>query len=148
VEIVDTFGFLVGRWRVTRSIEDHWNQSSGWFEGVATFAQGDSAAPERERSAHYDESGQLYFGDHTSAVQRHLDYRERVDGSVGLYFADGREFVDLNLGVGVWNSFHLCGNDKYSVATVARSQDIVEEHWQVRGPTKGYDAQTTLTREG
>jgi len=148
VEIVDTFTFLLGRWQVTRSIEDHLAGTRGWFAGVATIAEQRCSEPENGSRAHYDEDGQLHFGVHTGAAQRHLEYRGRSDGSVALYFADGRAFVDLDLCAGEWQSTHLCGQDEYTIVTVVRSSGLVEEHWQVHGLAKRYEATTTLTRIG
>lgn len=148
MEIADTFAFLLGTWQVTRTIEDHRSKTQGWFEGRATITEQISEGPEFGSRAHYDEDGQLHFGEHTGAAQRHLEYRGHKDGSMGLYFADGRAFIDLDLCSGEWQGTHLCGRDHYTIATTIKSHDVVEEHWKVQGVAKSYEATTTLTRVG
>jgi hypothetical protein len=68
--------------------------------------------------------------------------------TVMVYFTDGRPFVDLDLRTGAWQSNHLCGDDRYEIATFVRSRNIVQERWGVQGPTTDYDAVTTLLRVG
>jgi hypothetical protein len=63
-----------------------------------------------------------------------------------FYFLDGRPFVELDLVGGKWRSVHVCGDDRYEIATAVCSNDMVRERWQVTGPEKDYDAVTTLSR--
>lgn len=149
MEIVDTLGFLVGTWQVRRSIEDHQSGIRGSFEGKATLTQPpftcDLALGKR---AHYDETGELHFGSHVGQARRSLEYLRLDDATAMLYFTNGRPFIDLDLSGGTWQSIHLCGDDRYEIAICARSSDVVEERWRVQGPTKDYDAVTTLIRVG
>jgi hypothetical protein len=147
-KITDTFGFLLGTWRVERWIEDLVVPASGSFRGTASVLErppdGDASPLGRAR---YDETGELHFGSYRGSAQRRLEYH-RMGAAVLLHFSDGRPFVDLDLRAGEWRSRHLCGADRYEMAFLVLSRDVVEERWQVQGPTKGYEAVTTLTRLG
>jgi hypothetical protein len=147
MEIVDTFAFLVGTWRVMRAIEDHRAGTRGWFEGVAALTEvpSDRRGPLGAR-ARYDEVGELHFGTHIGQARRSLQYTRMGDATVMLYFTDGRPFVDLDLAPGEWHSTHFCGDDRYDIATFVRTRSVVEERWRVTGPATGYAAITTLTR--
>jgi hypothetical protein len=147
VEIVATLGFLRGTWVLERSIEDHRTGTRGWFKGMATL----TAAPigstgALEARARYAEVGELRFGTHKGQARRILEYRQLDGVTVMLYFADGKPFVDLDLRTGVWQSHHLCGDDRHAIVTSVRSGDTVHEHWRVQGPTTNYEANTVHTR--
>jgi hypothetical protein len=149
MEIVDTLGFLLGTWRVSRSIEDHQSRIRGSFEGTAALTEPPSGCNfSLGARARYDEEGELHFGTHMGQAYRSLEYMRLDDVTVMLYFTDGRPFVDLDLSTGAWQSNHLCGDDRYEIATLVRSRNIVQERWRVQGPTTNYDAVTTLMRVG
>lgn len=147
VETVDTFSFLLGTWCLERSIEDHLSGTRGAFRGRAALVE---VAPDQEflvdGRASYDERGELRWGSHVGPASRRLGYTRQTNAAVLLSFADGRPFVNLDLGSGVWQSTHDCGADRYEIATVIRSYRVLQETWRVRGPGKAYDAITTLTR--
>jgi hypothetical protein len=172
MQIADTLGFLLGEWQVTRSIDDRRQGVTGWFEGTASFEgtawfegtasfegtawfgetpDGDQAPPGRGGGpgsrARYLESGELHLGSHTGLARRRLECRRLHDLAVMLHFSDGRPFVDLDLRSGAWRSDYLCGEDRYQLSTVVHSRDVVRERWRVEGPTKDYEAVTTLTRD-
>jgi hypothetical protein len=147
MEIPDTVGFLLGTWDVDRSIADHRSLVSGSFRGTAVVAAEPRPGPGGGSRARYEETGELRFGSHAGPASRRLEYAAARDGgAVSVRFADGRPFVDLDLGGGRWQAVHQCGADRYELTTVVRSHDVVEERWRVRGPAKDYDAVTTLTR--
>jgi hypothetical protein len=149
MEIVDTLGFLRGTWAIVRSIEDHRIGTRGSFKGTATLISlpidSDVALEPR---AHYAEVGELRFGTHTGRARRTLEYRQVDAVTVMIYFADGRPFVDLDLRTGVWQSDHVCGDDRHEIATFVRSGDMVVERWRVRGPMTDYEAIALHTRVG
>lgn len=147
MEVVDTLSFLLGTWGLARSIDDHRAQALGSFRGIATV-EAPGPAPERSGWGHYQESGELRFGWRTVPARRRLEIRRQDGGAAMLLFSDGRPFVDLDLRHGVCRRVHRCGEDRYEIATVVRSGDLVQEHWRVRGPHKDYEATTTLTRLG
>ncbi len=147
--ILDTLGFLLGTWRIARAIEDHRSETCGSFDGMATLTEKtthrDTA---RGMRARYEEAGEMRLGGYVGQACRLLEYRREAndDPRLMLHFTDGRPFVDLDLRSGAWQSIHLCGDDRYEIATFVRSHDLVQERWRVRGPTKDYDATTTLRR--
>jgi len=147
VEIHDTLAYLLGSWVVERSIDDHRNASGGTFVGVSQLSPDPSlmtgGVVER---AIYDEQGELQLGDHVGSARRRLEYRRKDDGSVSLFFLDGRHFVDLNLSSGTCEDTHFCAPDTYRIKIVAGSMCSFEEHWHVVGPHKDYEAITTYTR--
>ena len=151
MDVADTLGFLVGRWRVERLIDDHRQGVEGSLKGKATLVELPSEPPSERGPgprirARYDEDGDLRFGSHVNHAQRSLEYHRLDDAAAVLHFPNGRPFVDLDLRTGAWRSVHLCGEDRYQIATLVMSPDVVQERWWVRGPTKDYDAVTTLTR--
>jgi hypothetical protein len=152
VEIGDTLGFLLGTWQVTRSIDDHPSGTFASFTGIAAVAATVETVPAANagpaRRARYDETGELRIGTYTGPARRSLEYLRLEDGTAKVSFSDGRPFITIDLSRGAWKSTHLCGEDRYDIALLVRSPDVVEEHWRVQGPTKRYDAVTTLVRLG
>ncbi len=145
--IGDTLSFLIGTWTVTRSIQHRRSGLSGSFTGTATLAWvAGEGMPDALARARYREDGELRYGSYAGPASRGLEYARLGDAAVMLYFPDGRPFTDLDLRSGSWRGSHLCGADRYEICTVARSRDVVQERWRVRGPTKDYDAVTTLQR--
>ena len=148
VEIHDTLVFLLGGWNVERSIDDHWNATSGTFVGVSRLSLDPSLIASGDAGqAIYDEQGKLQLGDHVGSARRRLEYRRQDDGSVSLYFLDGRHFIDLDLSSGISEGTHHCASDIYYVKIVVRSMHLYEEHWRVVGPSKDYEAITAYSRE-
>jgi hypothetical protein len=146
MEVADTFGFLLGSWRVNRSIEDRQAGISGTFQGSALLV----IPPEWQARgvwARYDETGTLEFGGHRGPATRTLGYMRRHDGTVAVFFPDGRPYIDLDLRTGSCERDHPCRDDLYRLKFTVRSLDEFQEHWEVQGPAKNYQATTTLTRE-
>ncbi len=146
MEILEPLDFLVGSWDIVRSITDYQSDIQSSFEGTGSFAFMPLAESAVDQLMRYDEFGVLHLGDHHSGARRSLDYRLITRSMVMLYFTDGRPFVDLDLTDGQWTSSHLCGDDLYDISTLVRSETTIEELWHVRGPSKSYEATTTLTR--
>jgi hypothetical protein len=142
---VDTLGFLLGAWRLERSITDHRSGMAGSFSGEAILAAADAGAQLPER-AHYEESGELQFGAHRSSARRTLDFVRLSGGCVLLCFADGRPFIEVDLSEGACRRTHDCGQDIYEIEMDVISEDLVQERWRVRGPAKDYSALTALRR--
>jgi hypothetical protein len=141
-----TFNFLLGVWEVNRTIEDHSLGVPGSFQGTATFQKVPPVDKLVSHRALFVETGMLNFGHYQNSASRHLELRESHGSTVALFFSDGRHFVDIDLTAGRWESSHLCGDDRYTISTVAISRNSFQECWKVRGPRKSYDAVTTLTR--
>jgi hypothetical protein len=86
MEVADTFGFLLGAWRVSRSIEDRQAGISGSFEGSALLVI-PLEWQARGVWARYDETGTLQFGGHRGPASRTLGYMRRHDGTVAAVAA-------------------------------------------------------------
>ncbi len=146
--ILDTLEFLLGNWRVDRRIQDHILESDGHFQGTASIS---ALEPLSEYDppvrATMSESGELRFGAYNGTATRRLELsRFERFAVVSVAFSDGRPFVDLDLRKGIWQSWHVCGNDNYQIITTVLSDDSFEERWQVRGSKKRYDAVTNFVR--
>ncbi len=151
VEIADTLAFLLGTWRLERSIEDHLAATRLSFSGLASLTAADSGAETGEQitpaRARYEESGELIIGaGYRGPATRTLDYARLNESGVMLYFATGQPFVDLDLRAGAWLGIHDCGEDRYEIRTEVLADDTIRERWHVRGPRKDYEAITYLIR--
>lgn len=147
MDVDNTLVFLLGRWSIHRSLV-HGGGACGTFTGVGVLAARPcSDVSPRRRWAHYEETGNLRFGTYSGSATRQLDYAAGPEGrSVAISFCDGRPYIDLDLTAGSWTARHPCAADLYEISTRVISSDLVEECWRVRGPTKSYDAVTTMTR--
>jgi hypothetical protein len=147
VEIADTFDFLLGTWDLDRLVDDHRSGEPVSFEGEASVvAAGTLGHNVQGRRASYTETGEVRCGGHVGPAVRRLELVLVHDAAVMLHFTDGRPFLDLDLRTGHWLGSHLCGDDHYQIETFVLSHDVVQEHWRARGPTKDYDAVTTMRR--
>jgi hypothetical protein len=91
--------------------------------------------------------GVLDFGTFHGPCERSLQYLSQKGTGVRVLFADGRPFIDVDLSRGGQRSTYHCGHDLYVISFVIHSEDVLCETWRTRGPTKDYEATTTLTRE-
>jgi hypothetical protein len=164
----DLLSYLSGEWQVTRRLTDHRSGTSGEFAGTASFRAPDSTAsfrapdstasfraPDSTASFRalgstaglaYREEGELRFGDHVGPASRELIYLTAEDGGLDVRFSDGRAFYRLDLSGGRWTAGHPCGRDHYQVTGELLGPDRYAEHWQVTGPAKNYEIDTTLVR--
>jgi hypothetical protein len=140
-DIAWTIEFLRGDWSVERRILDRRAGQDGSFRGMARFqSSGDSQLLD------YTEDGDLHLGSHHGPARRRLIYSGRADGAADVRFADGREFYRLDLRAGNWQAEHPCRADSYHVTFTRLSPDSFTETWQVAGPHKDYELQTTYRR--
>jgi Family of unknown function (DUF6314) len=150
-----TIEFLRGDWDVERRITDRRAGLDGVFTGTGRFraAAGFPAAPGSPPAAgalvlDYTEDGELRFGRHCGPARRSLIYCGRADGAADVRFADGREFYRLDLRAGTWHADHPCRADRYHVTVSRLSPATFTETWQVAGPDKDYELETTYRRFG
>ena len=158
MEVVDTYGYLLGVWNVERMIEDYRCGESGVFAGSVAVCQLDSqlslipgaeaAPPRRRQAATYHETGTLRWSGTELACARRLLLADIREGRAALRFADGRHFVDLDLRTGGCEVRHDCGDDGYLIKFLVQSADSYEEHWEVKGPGKDYRADGIYRRDG
>jgi hypothetical protein len=136
-----TIEFLCGDWDVERRISDRRAGQDGLFRGTARFqSTADS------RMLEYTEDGELRFGSHCGPARRRLLLCGREDGAADVRFADGREFYRLDLRSENWQAEHPCRADRYFVTVTRLSPDSFTEVWQVAGPDKDYQLETTYRR--
>jgi hypothetical protein len=142
----ETLDFLLGRWRVGRTVTDHQNGGQSHCRGTATFSPFDNGTTLDDDHVRFDEVGEYRVGDYRGEAHRSLEYVASSDSRVVINFTDGHHFIDLNLAAGESRDEHLCKEDRYEITTVVTSPDIFEERWHVEGPQKNYDAVTTFVR--
>ncbi len=143
VAIDDTYEFLLGQWRLERTLTDHLLHETGVFSGTATVTRRTVAAPE---TAQYREVGLLRFGAYQGTARRSLGYQRQTGGAVTMTFEDGREFVACDLRSGRWRAVHRCGEDRYELGWRVVARDVISEGWRVRGPLKDYEARCVFRR--
>jgi hypothetical protein len=141
--VADTYLFLLGEWRVERTLEDHRLHETGLFSGTATIAP---CGRGPQQTAQYHEVGQLRFGAYRGTAFRSLRYLRDQGGAVTVTFEDGRRFVACDLRSGRCATTHLCGDDRYEVSWRVVSRDVLVEQWRARGPCKDYEARCVLQR--
>jgi hypothetical protein len=140
VRISDTLEFLTGSWTLQRTLTDHRTGVCGSFSGTATVRWTDAA------EAQYLEQGTLDFGAHHGPAGRTLRLLPAAGGAVGVRFANGRPFFELNLATGHCAADHPCVEDMHEISFTVIDAGTVEERWRVRGPATDYDALTTWRR--
>jgi hypothetical protein len=140
--ISDLAGFLLGDWRLDRSVLDTSGRGlDGHFRGVARFTL-DDHTPGLLR---YVEHGALRLGSHRGPASRRLTYH--VHGAwARVTFDDGRYFHDLDLREGVWEVEHPCGDDRYHGRFEVDDIRRWRHQWTVNGPHKHQLLLTVLER--
>ncbi len=149
VGIRDTYEFLLGQWRIERTLTDHRLHQTGLLSGTATVMPRRRADPEWAEDqdvAHYHEVGELHLGEYRGTAHRRLRFVRRKHGAVGVTFEDGRAFVTCDLRAGSCCAVHRCGDDHYEVAWKVYTDDLIVEEWRVRGPHKDYEARSVLRK--
>jgi hypothetical protein len=144
-EIADTYGYLLGRWRVQRTFVDHRLERSGSFSGVVDMAP---IGSDDQFTATYCEFGELRIGAYRGDARRKLICVRRPDGVVAIKFDDRRAFLECDLRSGRGRAVHLCGDDRYQITWRVHASDAFVEEWRVRGPSKDYQATSVLRRAG
>lgn len=135
----ETAASFVGRWQITRRIEDAAAGQTGHFEGAAVF---EPNGPELLR---YTETGQLRLGQ-GPMMQASRVYLWRFDGpQVTVMFEDGRPFHAFALS-GVAEADHWCDPDTYRVAYDFSLWPVWRAVWTVQGPRKDYVMDSTYAR--
>jgi hypothetical protein len=143
----ETLDFLLGRWRVERTVTDHRGEDQSHFRGTATFSRRTVAGNEhRTDRVHFDEVGEYSLGEYHGEARRSLEYVASADSGVTINFADGHHFITLDLARGESHDEHLCNLDHYEITTIVKDRDLLEEQWRVEGPGKNYEAVSLLER--
>ncbi len=127
--IADLRGFLLGTWRLTRSIEDRRSGQGGTFEGTAVFR------PERA-GLRYREEGRLALGGFETLASRGYRYAFPAPGRAEVRFADGAPFHALELSAAAWDVVHPCGADLYRGTFRLAGAGRWTAVWRITGPRK------------
>lgn len=121
---------FIGRYSVSRRIDDRHAQTETLFDGEAEIAvQGGRAI--------YREVGHLIMGDQRFEAERSYLWHE-VGGRIFVSFEDGRAFHNFDPTLGGQASAHLCGEDMYRGGYDFSEWPRWALNWRVQGPRKDY----------
>ncbi len=143
--VADLRAFLLGTWRLSRSIDDRRTGQRGTFEGVAVFR------PEGAELS-YREAGRLALGGFETLASRGYRYAFPAPGRAEVRFADGAPFHALELSAAAWDVAHPCGADLYRgtfrLAGAGRwTASQWTAVWRITGPRKDQRLDGLYARE-
>ncbi|MDQ0579864.1 DUF6314 family protein [Streptomyces rishiriensis] len=145
--VPDALAYLLGRWRVTRSVEDRANGAEGRFDGVTVFSALDGG--EDGGGLLHQESGTFVWLGVPRPAERTLRFLPGpTPGTADVRFADGRAFHDLDLSTGRHVADHPCSADLYRGEFTVRDGDHWRTLWRVAGPAKDLVLTTDYARLG
>jgi len=128
---------FLGRYRLTRQIEDARAQAQSRFEGEAVIAATSDGAS-------YREVGQLIMDGQRFEAERSYIWRQK-GARIDVLFADGRPFHDFDPVAGGKATEHLCGADWYRGGYDFKSWPEWSVTWDVSGPRKQYRSVSVYT---
>lgn len=135
--------YLAGAWSFERRLDDRRAGRVYTVTGTARFRPTDGD----DGVLAYAETGQLSGdGQPPAGVERRLTWHDEGDSRVLIRFADGREYLHLDLGSGHAEGHHPCAPDTYLVTLTVEDDDAWTETWDVTGPAKDYTAVTRYIR--
>ena len=137
--VVDLEAFLIGEWRLERTILDHRDRLTGSFSGTASFE------PEEEGLRCW-EAGRMTLGHYSGSAGRDTLYRFPAAHLARVLFPDRRPFHDLDLRTGCWAATHLCPPDRYDGRFEVFGDDHWRSTWEIRGPRKAAQLITLYRR--
>lgn len=139
--VADLRAFLLGAWRICRTIRDARSGQDGGFEGTALFA------PLPDGGLLLTESGTMRLGDYAGLAEQTYRYAFPVDpGRAEVFRHDGTPFHELDLTTGSADATHHCGADLYRGAFRVEGNDEWVAEWSVSGPRKDYHMVTRHIR--
>ncbi len=127
--IAELRAFLLGAWRLTRTMADRRAGQTGRLDGETVLALDGKGLV-------YWERGLLRLGAYEGAVTRVYRYRFTTPGRAEVAFEDGRPFHALDLSDGRCSVQHRCRDDLYRGAFEVEGQDLWTVFWRVSGPRK------------
>ncbi|MEH0109043.1 DUF6314 family protein [Tersicoccus sp. MR15.9] len=137
-----TLAWFVGRWSMERRLDDRRAGRAYTVTGTALFRTTDV-----DGVLAYEETGELAGdGQPPAPVQRQLTWHDEGGARVLLRFADGREYLHLDLSDGHADGVHPCAPDTYLSTLTVEDDDAWSETWDVTGPAKDYTALTRYRR--
>ncbi|GAB4293722.1 MAG: DUF6314 family protein [Roseovarius sp.] len=138
-------GDFAGRWHVARRIV-HADGSHARFRGSAVFT------PEGGGLLHA-ETGLLWPGSAAAGVapiraERRYRWQPGPEGTIAVFFADGRPFHRFDPALPLPEARHPCGADLYEVRYAFGRWPRWWSRWRVRGPRKDYVMLTIYSPAG
>ncbi|MFJ9021299.1 DUF6314 family protein [Streptomyces sp. NPDC102259] len=141
--VPDALAYLLGSWRVTRSVRDRASGAEGRFTGVTVFGALD------EGGLLHEESGTFVWLGVPRPAERTLRFLPgSTPGTADVRFADDRPFHDLDLRTGRHIADHPCSADLYRGEFTVRDADHWRTVWRVAGPAKDLSLTTDYARVG
>ncbi|TDK25603.1 hypothetical protein E2F48_10175 [Arthrobacter crusticola] len=155
VPVPDLRSYLLGAWRVRRSLLNRADATVGTFTGTLTFRPVPDGGPglfwHEEGTVHWPgvrpSTGRAVAPFTGPASRRYLLVPGGPAAPWEVLFEDGRPFHRLGLTTGSWRDEHWCSPDTYRVEYTALAQDRLNYEWDVTGPAKDQLLTTELTRE-
>ena len=129
---------FVGRFTVSRRIEDRLAGAESRFEGEASIEMDGAGAV-------YRETGALSVGAQRFTAERSYLWRP-AGPRIEVLFADGRTFHDFDPETGGQATEHLCGADLYRGGYDFSEWTCWSLRWDVKGPRKDYTSVTWYVR--
>lgn len=138
----DAMRYFLGRWTMERRLHDRRAGRTYTVSGTAEFCLTDD-----DGVLAYAETGEITGdGQPPAAVERRLTWHDEGGSRVLIRFADGRDYLRLDLGTGHADGVHPCAPDTYLVTLTIEDDDAWTETWDVTGPAKDYTAVTSGRR--
>ena len=127
---------FIGRWSITRRIQDNLDGSVSSFFGEANIKKSG-------RHFRYEEKGKLSLGDQVTLNAKQSYFWRPVGYSVfNIFFSNGDFFHKLDLGMAAksagYLAEHLCIADLYKVQYSFVQFPDWQTVWRVTGPKKKY----------
>lgn len=131
---------FAGRWHIARSIEDVRAGRTGRFEGAAVLA------PDPDGLAYREEGTLAFPGSPPMQATRAYLWRDGGNGTVDVFFEDGRFFHRFDAEEPQPGATHDCPPDLYRARYDFRRWPRWTAEWRVTGPRKDYAMVSTYTR--
>lgn len=133
--------YLEGSWKIIREVHQVGEGNKASFEGIARFSPIDGD------TMNYNEQGNLETPEGVFAASRDYTYRFIGGGLAEVRFSDGKFFHVLDLGKGLVQVEHVCGDDTYRGLFRAVDEDTWLSVWRVEGPRKSHVISTRYYRD-
>ncbi|MEU5073125.1 DUF6314 family protein [Streptomyces asoensis] len=145
--VPDALAYLLGSWRVTRSVQDRAGGGEGRFDGTTVFGPLDAGGLPDAGGLLHEEAGTFVWLGVPRPAERTLRFLPGpTPGTADVRFADGRPFHDLDLTTGRHVVGHPCSADLYRGEFTVRDPDHWRTVWQVAGPAKNLLLTTDYAR--
>ncbi|EWY40483.1 hypothetical protein N825_34930 [Skermanella stibiiresistens SB22] len=139
--VADLRAFLIGAWRISRTVRDVRLGLDGTFDGTATLESANGG------DLLLRETGVMRFGGHAGPAEQTYRYAFPDGPRRALVFRhDGAPFHDLDLSTGTAEAVHHCGADTYRGRFRVEGWDTWVTEWLVGGPRKNYHMITRHSR--